>query len=183
MKFIKTRIKGVYLIKIEKMADNRGFFSRIFCKEELSKLGIIFDVAQVNLTYNKKKSTLRGLHFQKPPHEEQKIIRCIKGEIFDVVVDLRPESKTYLKWIGMNLSAKNRLGLFIPRGMAHGFITLEDETELIYLMSESYNPASSATLNWNDPRVSVDWPIKATIVSEKDNAAPYLEDLFEKGEK
>ena len=173
MLYKKTNIDDVIEFKIEPVKDDRGFFARNFCKEELSDLKINFEIVQSNISYNKKKGTLRGMHLQKEPHGEMKIVRCTKGSIFDVVVDLRKDSSTYLKWYGVELSANNYTSLLIPKGCAHGFVTLEKETEVLYFMSEFFHPESASGYRWNDPSFKIDWPLtKNLIVSEKDKNYP-----------
>jgi dTDP-4-dehydrorhamnose 3,5-epimerase len=168
MIFTETKIKGVYIIVPEFLTDERGFFARSFCKEEFQKFGLETDFVQCNISYNKKKGTLRGMHFQAPPFEEAKIVSCSKGAIYDVVADLRKESLTYLQWCAVELSAYSYRSLYIPKGCAHGFQTLEDGSVVYYQMSEYYHPESVQGLRWNDPVIGIMWPVPVSIISEKD---------------
>ena len=170
MKFIETPLKGAYIIELEPIEDERGFFARSFCKEEFKRHGIEFEVAQCNISYNKKKGTLRGMHYQAPPHEEGKLVSCIKGAICDVIIDLRPDSPTYCKWFAVELTAKNYKMLYVPKGFAHGFQTLEDNTVVFYQMSEFYHPECARGVRWNDPAFGIEWPISNPIMSEKDKS-------------
>lgn len=168
MKFKKTKLEGNYLIDLEKKEDKRGFFSRYFCKKEFSSIGLNTKWVQINNSFSKKKGTIRGLHFQTSKFSEVKLVRCVKGEIWDVVVDLRKKSKTFGKWFGANLSEKNRTMMYIPKNFAHGFISLTKNTEIIYLVSNFYEPQSEKTLIWNDKDISISWPLKPKSISEKD---------------
>lgn len=168
MIFKKTKLEGCYIIGIEAHADDRGFFARFFCEEEFSRLGLNTHWVQVNNSMSSKKGTLRGLHFQRPPHAEVKLVRCLRGSIWDVVVDLRKGSKTFGEWFGSTLSYQNRTMMYVPEGFAHGFISLEHDTEILYLVSEFYSPESEVTLSWNDPQVSIHWPIEPSLLSNKD---------------
>ena len=174
MKFKETKIKGVYLIHLDKKKDNRGFFARYFCIKEFSKKKLNTKWVQINNSVNKKVGTLRGLHYQKKPNEEIKLVRCIKGSIWDVSVDLRKNSQTFGKWYGTKLSETNRKMVYIPKGFAHGFISLENDTEILYLTSNYYKSTSEKTLLWNDPYVDIKWPIKPTLISKKDLAGSKL---------
>ena len=162
-------------MELEALQDERGFFARSFCAREFEALGLEPVVAQCNISFNEKAGTLRGLHFQAPPHEEAKLIRCTRGAIYDVAVDVRPDSTTYLKWYGIELSADNRRMLFVPRGFAHGLQTLLDNTEVSYLMSEFYHPESARGLRWNDPALAISWPLDNAIISDKDRTYPMLD--------
>jgi len=168
MIFTKTEIEGLYIIQLEPKNDNRGYFSRIFCKNELLKVGVRFDIVQINRSLSLKKGTIRGLHFQKFSKSEGKIIQCIKGSIFDVALDLRPDSKTYKKWIGKELSAENMTLMLIPKGCAHGFQTLEEESIVEYFVDEFYSPEYESGVRWNDPTIGINWPISEVQLSEKD---------------
>jgi dTDP-4-dehydrorhamnose 3,5-epimerase len=168
MIFTETKIKGVYIIEPELLTDERGFFARSFCKEEFQKHGLETDIAQCNISYNKKKGTLRGMHYQVQPFEEAKIVSCTKGSIYDVVVDLRRDSPTYCQWVATDLSEKNFKMLYIPRGFAHGFQTLEDDTMVYYQMTEFFHPECARGGRWNDPRFGIPWPLKNSIISNKD---------------
>jgi dTDP-4-dehydrorhamnose 3,5-epimerase len=168
MIFKETKIKGAFLIEPELIPDKRGFFARSFCKDEFKKHGLETDIVQCNISYNKKKGTLRGMHYQVPPSEEEKIVSCIKGSIFDVIVDLRKNSPSYLQWHSEKLLADSFRMLYLPKGCAHGFQTLEDNCIVYYQMGESYHPACARGLRWNDPSIGIVWPVTAKIISEKD---------------
>ena len=162
-------------MELETLQDNRGFFARSFCAREFEALGLESMVAQCNISFNEKAGTLRGLHFQAPPHEEAKLIRCTRGAIYDVAVDIRPDSATYLKWHAIELTPDNRRMLFVPRGFAHGLQSLLDNTEVSYLMSEFYHPESARGLRWNDPALAISWPLDNAIISDKDRTYPMLD--------
>ena len=168
MIFTEIKIKGVYLIGPEFLNDERGFFARSFCKEEFQKHGLDTDIVQCNISYNKKKGTLRGMHYQVPPFEEAKVVSCTKGSIYDVVVDLRRDSPTYCYWHAEELSADTYRMLFIPKSCAHGFQTLEDNCIVYYQMGEYYHPECARGIRWNDPSIRIVWPVPAMIISEKD---------------
>jgi len=168
MKFKETKLKGLYIIEPEIHFDDRGYFARIFCKQELSKTGIDFNIVQANRSLNKKQGTIRGMHFQKPPKVEDKIIQCIKGKIYDVAIDLRQDSPTYGEWVAEKLSEENKKMFLIPKGFAHGFQTLTDNCEILYFMSEFYSPQYESGVRWDDPFFNIKWPIKDPILSEKD---------------
>lgn len=172
MIFTETFLKGAFIIDIEHLEDDRGFFGRSFCRNEFEKHGLNPAIAQCNISYNKKKGTLRGLHMQVAPHAESKLIRCSRGSIFDVIVDLRRNSETYTKWFGVKLSAESYRMLYVPEGFAHGFITLEADTDVEYQITEFYFPAYSVGLLWNDPAFNIDWPIAPECISEKDRRNP-----------
>jgi len=167
-----TPLAGAYTVSLERREDERGFFARAFCRDEFMAAGIEPDLVQANLSYNRLRGTLRGLHYQHPPYQETKLVRCVAGSLFDVIVDVRPESSTYRRWFGVELSEANQLALFVPRGFAHGLIVLQDETSVFYMVSESYAPDSEAGLRWDDPGIGIDWPIEPTVISEKDRAWP-----------
>ena len=167
-----TPLAGAYTVALERREDERGFFARAFCRDEFTAAGIEPDLAQANLSYNRLKGTLRGLHYQVPPYRETKLVRCVAGSLLDVIVDVRPESPTYREWFGVELSAANQLAVFVPRGFAHGLVTLQDDTSVFYMASEFYAPDSEAGLRWDDPRIGIDWPIEPTVISEKDRAWP-----------
>lgn len=175
MIFEKGRLEGVYLITPEQIRDNRGFFARSFCQNELKEIGIEFECRQCNYSYNEKKGTLRGMHYQREPYYEAKIVTCISGSVFDVIIDIRKESDTYLKWQGFYLSPKEYKSLYIPRGFAHGFVTLEDSVCLFYQMSEFYHKGYEAGIRYDDPAVSIEWPqMEPFIISNKDKTFDYL---------
>ncbi len=164
----QTKLSGAFVIELEKHQDDRGFFARIFCKNELEAHGMISDVAQANMSLSKKKGTLRGMHYQKAPHQESKLVRCTRGALFDVIIDLRPESPTFKEWFGVELSADNYKMLYVPRDFAHGFLTLTDNTEVTYMVSQFYAPGSELGIRWNDPQFGIKWPIDIEVISEKD---------------
>lgn len=175
MKFIETPLTGLYVVELETLQDDRGFFARSFCVREFEAFGLDGRVAQCNISFNEKAGTLRGLHFQAPPHEEAKLVRCTRGAIYDVAVDVRPASATYLKWYALDLTPDNRHMLFTPRGFAHGFQTLLDNTEVSYLMSEFYHPESGRGLRWDDPTLAITWPLGNVIISDKDRMFPLID--------
>ena len=168
MVFNKLPLDGLYLIDLNRLEDERGFFARTFCEKEFEKNGLHSKFPQSNISFNLKKGTIRGMHFQIAPHEEIKIVRCTRGAIFDVVVDLRPTSITYKKWFGVELSDSNRSMLYIPEGFAHGFQTLADQTELFYQMSTAYIPDAARGVRWDDPLLQIQWPLPVSIISQKD---------------
>lgn len=173
MIFSDTRLSGAYVIDLEKIEDDRGFFARAWCERELAERGLETRIAQCNVSFNIQKATLRGMHFQGPPHEEVKLIRCIRGALFDVIIDLRPDSSTFRRWAGFELSASNRSMLYVPRGFAHGFQTLEEDTETFYMVSEFYDPAAEGGVRWDDPAFGIEWPLGSpTEISDKDASWP-----------
>jgi len=168
--FSETPLKGAFLIEPEKLQDSRGFFARSFCSREFEEHGLNPRTVQCNISYNALKGTLRGMHCQVSPFEEAKLVRCTSGGIYDVIIDLRSDSDTYLKSYGVRLTAENRMMLFIPEKFAHGFITLEDHTEVFYQMSEFYAPNSARGFRWNDPAFSIAWPMNPSVISERDRS-------------
>jgi dTDP-4-dehydrorhamnose 3,5-epimerase len=173
MNFIETKLKGAYIIELEPLEDKRGFFARSFCRKEFQEHGLNPCVVQCNISFNKKKGTLRGLHYQIAPHEEAKLMRSISGAIYDVIIDLRSDSLTYCQWFAMELNAKSYNMLYVPEGFAHGFQTLEDNTVVFYQASESYNPEYEKGIRWNDPAFAIKWPeADQRIISDKDQSHP-----------
>jgi dTDP-4-dehydrorhamnose 3,5-epimerase len=172
MRFQETPLSGAYLIELEPVGDPRGFFARAWCAREFSEQGLDPGTVQCNLSFNHQRGTLRGMHYQIPPHAETKLVRCIRGSIYDVIIDLRPESPTYTHWFGAELSADNRSMLYIPKGFAHGYQTMEDNTEVFYQVSEFYRPGSEGGVRWNDPRFGIEWPLEVSVISAKDQALP-----------
>jgi dTDP-4-dehydrorhamnose 3,5-epimerase len=168
MQFSETKLKGAYIIEIERIEDERGFFARTWCKKVFEEQGLNSNLVQCNLSFNVKRGTLRGMHYQIAPHEEDKLVSCISGSIYDVIIDLRENSPTFCKWQAIELTAVNRLMLYIPKGFAHGFQTLQDDTCVFYQMSEFYYPESAKGLRWNDPAFSIMWPNEEMIISDKD---------------
>jgi dTDP-4-dehydrorhamnose 3,5-epimerase len=186
MKFTETKLKGAYVIELEQKMDERGFFARSFCQQEFSAQGLKTSIAQCNVSFNEKKGTLRGMHFQMAPKAEAKLVRCTRGRIYDVIIDLRPDSPTYCQWLSVELgdgptahssplTAYGRM-LYIPEGFAHGFQTLEVDTEVFYHMFEFYSPYHASGVRWDDPAFGITWPLPNPIMSEKDKEYA----LFEK---
>lgn len=174
MIFKETALKGAYLITPEAQEDERGFFARTFCEEIFKTKEISFHIAQTNISSNKHKGTLRGMHYQVKPDEEAKIVQCLNGAFYDVILDCRVDSASFKKWCAVELSRANRRLLYIPEGFAHGFQTLEDQTEILYFMSKAYHPESARGISWNDPAFDIDWPIVHPLMSEKDQSyVPY----------
>ncbi len=173
MLFHKLKLDGAYRIDLDPREDERGFFARAWCQREFEEHGLEPRIVQSNLSYNRRKGTLRGMHYQAAPHEEVKLIRCIRGSIFDVIIDLRPDSPTYKQWAGIELTAANRRMLYVPRGFAHGFQTLEDDTEVFYHVSEFYTPGAERGVRWNDPLFGIEWPaVEHRVISPKDQSWP-----------
>jgi dTDP-4-dehydrorhamnose 3,5-epimerase len=168
MKFIPV-LEGAFVIELDKKGDERGFFARLFCNKEFEKAGLEKQFVQVNNSLSVDKGTLRGMHYQLPPKAETKLVRCIKGALFDVIVDLRHSSKTFGKWYGQELNEHNRTMMYVPKGFAHGFVTLEKNSEVIYLVSDYYDPKLERGLRWDDPILKISWPIQPTVISEKDS--------------
>lgn len=179
MIFRETKLNGVYLIELEKREDKRGFFARSFCREEFEKHRLNPNVIQCNVSFNAKKSTLRGMHFQLAPYEEAKLVRCTQGSIYDVCIDLRPYSSTFKQHYAVVLSGRQYNMLYIPEGFAHGFQTLEDDTEIFYQMSQVYHPEAARGIRWDDPELGIEWPAATErIISEKDRSYPPLSEMF-----
>jgi dTDP-4-dehydrorhamnose 3,5-epimerase len=172
MIFQETPLKGAFLIEMEKLQDARGFFARSYCWREFSSHGLDPKVVQCNVSYNAAAGTLRGMHYQIAPHEEAKLVRCTAGAIYDVIVDLRAGSPTWGRHFGVTLDAVDRRMLFVPGGFAHGFLTLEADSEVFYQMSEFYAPGSSRGLRWNDPLFAIPWPAEPRVISERDGTYP-----------
>jgi dTDP-4-dehydrorhamnose 3,5-epimerase len=170
--FRETELKGAFLIEPEELQDERGSFARIWCQRELAAQGLNPKLAQCSISFNRKRATLRGMHYQVAPHEEIKLVRCINGAVHDVIIDLRPESATFTRHFATVLSAANRRVLYVPEGFAHGFQTLEDHTEVLYLISEFYAPGSARGVRWDDPVFSIAWPPGERIISDRDKAYP-----------
>ena len=169
----QTKLNGAYVIEPERFEDERGFFARAWSAKELTALGAVGQFVEANFAYNHKRGTLRGLHWQAAPHEQAKLVRCTRGSIFDVAVDLRPESATYGQWTSVELSAANRLLFYVPDGFAHGYLTLEDDSEVLYLVTSDFAPASGRGARWNDPALGIRWPDVGTlIINERDNSYP-----------
>lgn len=168
MTFHELKLPGAYEIRIEPKSDERGFFARCWCQEEFESHGLTTRIAQCSISFNAHKGTLRGMHYQTPPYAETKIVRCTKGSIYDVVVDLRPDSATFKQWAAVVLTADKRNMLYVPEGCGHGFLTLEDESEVFYQISEFYHPESAGGVRWDDPAFNVSWPGTVEVISERD---------------
>jgi dTDP-4-dehydrorhamnose 3,5-epimerase len=170
--FTPTTLPGVYLVDLEPIEDERGFFARSWCREEFAAHGLDGNLEQCNISFSRHKGTLRGMHFQAAPHGEAKLVRCTRGIIYDVAVDLRPHSPTYLQHLGAELSADNQRALFIPEGLAHGFQTITPNCEVFYQMSRAYVPGAGRGVRWNDPAFAIVWPVDERIISERDRTWP-----------
>lgn len=172
MQFTPTPLEGSFVIDLEKIEDERGFFARLFSTEEAGKQGIETTLLHVNNSLSVKKGTLRGMHYQLSPRQETKVVRCIRGALYDVILDLRKDSPTFGQSFGKELTAENRSMMYIPKGFAHGFVTLEPDTEIIYLVSQSYSPDHERGIRWDDPYFGIRWPEKPTVLSERDRSHP-----------
>ena len=165
-----TKLKGAFFVELEKLGDDRGFFSRTWCQQEFRQAGLNSNMAQISISFSKKKGTLRGLHFQLPPFEETKLVRCIKGAVYDVIIDLRPNSPTFKQWEASELTEKNYKMVYVPQGFAHGVQTLEDNTEVLYLNSQFHSPDFERGVRWNDPSFKVEWPLQITNITQRDQS-------------
>lgn len=168
MIFQETHLRGAYIIDIEKREDQRGFFARSWCQREFEEQGLSAQIVQANIAYNRLRGTLRGMHYQHPPYAEIKLIRCTRGAIYDVIVDLRPDSPTYCQWIGVELTAANYRMLYVPEGFAHGYQTLADDVEVVYQVSQFYTPGAEGGARYNDPAFGIEWPVEVSLISDKD---------------
>lgn len=178
LKFLPLPLSGAFVVEPEPIADERGLFARTFCAQEFAAHGLNPQLVQCSLSFNKSKGTLRGMHYQVKPHEEDKLVRCTRGAIYDVILDLRPDSPTFKRWTGIELSAVNRKALYIPAGFAHGFLTLQDETELFYQMSEFFFPECAVGVRWDDTAFDIKWPESVVVISVRDQGyAPFSESL------
>ncbi|HXA35836.1 MAG TPA: dTDP-4-dehydrorhamnose 3,5-epimerase [Steroidobacteraceae bacterium] len=177
MIFTELPLPGAYTVEMQRLADERGFFARSYCAEEFAAHGLGPELRQCSVSYNARRGTLRGLHYQSAPHEEHKLVRCTFGAVFDVIVDIRASSSTYRRWHGTELSADNRRSLFIPPGFAHGFVTLTDHAEVYYMISVPHAPLSARGLRWNDPAFAIEWPLLPVVISARDAAYPLLDAL------
>jgi dTDP-4-dehydrorhamnose 3,5-epimerase len=175
MRFIETALPGAYLIELEERGDDRGFFARTFCVREFSEHGLTTRISQCNLSFNHRRGTLRGLHYQAEPAAEAKLVRCVAGAIQQVLVDVRPDSPTYLKHITVELSADNRLAVYLPEMFAAGYQTLADRSEVMYQVSEFHTPEAERGMRFDDPAIGIQWPLPVAAISDKDAAWPYLE--------
>lgn len=178
MIFQKLALKGAYIIDLEIFTDERGLFTRTFCQKEFAKIGHNKAFVQFNHSHSNYRGTLRGMHFQRPPAAEIKLIRCIRGSVFDVIIDLRPQSPTFLQHVGVELSEQNRQMIYVPEGFAHGFQTLQDHSELIYHHTAFYTPEQEGGVRYNDPHLNIPWPLSPTFVSEKDQNYPFVSAAF-----
>ena len=176
MIFKETKLKGAYIIEIEPIEDERGFFARSFCEEEFKEHGLNPHIAQCNISYNEKKGTLRGMHYQAAPYEEAKLVRCTKGAIYDVIIDLRPDSPTFKQWVATELAVDNHRILYIPEGVGHGFQTLKDDTVVFYQISEAYHPECSRGVGWDDPSFRIKWPLEPILLSSRDRSFKLFRD-------
>ena len=172
MIFVETKLTGAYLVKLEPHEDERGFFALSWSEKDFAERGLESRVVECNVSFNRKKGTLRGMHYQAAPYSQVKLVRCTRGAIFDVIVDLRPTSTTFKQWLGFELSAENHHALYIPRDFAHGFQTLTDEAEIFYQMSDPFVPGSGRGVRWNDPAFGIDWPADARIINQRDADYP-----------
>jgi dTDP-4-dehydrorhamnose 3,5-epimerase len=175
MKFTPTAVSGIFIVELEPKFDHRGFFARSWCHAEFEEHGLNPRIQQCNTSFTIKKGTIRGIHFQLKPHKEAKLVRCITGRIFDVAVDLRLESPTLRKSVGVELSAENRKMLYVPEGCGHGFQTLDNDCEVFYQVSADYNQTSERGVRWNDPAFAISWPIEDPTISERDGSFPYFQ--------
>lgn len=174
MRFAPTGLHGVVLVELDKQEDERGYFARSFCAEEFGRAGLPTVFVQCNTSFNRRRGTLRGLHYQDEPRAEGKLVRCTRGALFDVAVDIRRASTNFCCWTGATLTAENGHALWIPPGFAHGFVSLADETEVFYQMTEFYEPSLARGLRWNDPAFAIDWPVADPLLSEADAKRPLL---------
>jgi dTDP-4-dehydrorhamnose 3,5-epimerase len=170
--FAETELKGVFIVELERIEDERGFFARTWCRHEFEAQQLNANLVQCSISFNKKKGTLRGLHYQIAPAEEVKLVRCTMGSLYDVVVDLRLHSPTFKRWLAVELTGDNRKMLYIPEGLAHGFQTLKDNTEVLYQVSEFYHPECAKGVRWNDPAFGIHWPLSVQIISARDRQYP-----------
>jgi dTDP-4-dehydrorhamnose 3,5-epimerase len=177
VKFTETKLRGAFIIDIERREDDRGFFARVFCQHEFADHGLKPVIAQANAAFNRRKGTMRGMHFQFPPMAETKVVRATRGAILDIIVDLRPESPTYLEHVAVELTADNHRSLYVPERFAHGYQVLEDMTETTYQVGEFYSPENESGLNYADPRLGLNWPLPVTEISPKDAAAKLLSEV------
>lgn len=172
MQFTETELPGAYIVDLERREDERGFFARTWCQREFDEHGLMSRLVQANMSYNRRRGTVRGMHFQRAPFAETKLVRAVRGSIYDVIVDLRPNSPSYKCWIGVELSADNRRALFVPEGFAHGFQTLEDDTDVMYQVSAFYTPGAEGGLRYNDASLDLQWPLPVAVISDKDASWP-----------
>jgi dTDP-4-dehydrorhamnose 3,5-epimerase len=172
MKFINAPLSGAYMIEPQLLVDERGFFARTWCAQEFKVRGLNSNLAQCSISFNTRRGTVRGMHYQEQPHAEAKLVRCCSGAAYDVIVDLRPPSPTYCQWFAVELTSANRKMLYVPEGFAHGFQTLADDTEILYQISEIHWPECARGVRWNDPRFGIEWPILDVVISQRDRNFP-----------
>jgi dTDP-4-dehydrorhamnose 3,5-epimerase len=173
MTFRELELPGAFLIELDRIEDERGFFARTFCRDEFAEHGLATEIVQANTAFNRRKGTLRGMHFQAAPHEEAKLVRCTRGAVYDVIVDLRRDSPTFTRWVSVELTVENDTMLYVPEGFAHGYQTLEDETETSYLMSQRYEPSAGRGVRWDDPAFGIEWPDEGDrTLNERDRTWP-----------
>jgi dTDP-4-dehydrorhamnose 3,5-epimerase len=172
MRFTATSLPGAFIIDLERMEDQRGSFARTYCRHEFAVMGLETEVAQCNISHTHGRGTLRGLHYQEAPYAEDKLVRCVRGRIFDVIVDLRRESPAFLRHVALDLSEANGRALYVPKGLAHGFQTLEDDSTVLYQMSQYYEPGAGRGVRWNDPAFDIRWPIDSPLLNERDASYP-----------
>ena len=170
MQFTETKLSGAFVVDLERREDERGFFARAWCAQEFEARGLNPRLAQCNLSFNRQRGTVRGMHYQAAPFAEAKLVRCIRGALYDVIIDLRPQSPTFKHWAAMELTAENRRALYVPEGLAHGFQTLADNTEVFYQMSEFYHPECARGVRWDELEIGVEWPVQTAIVSQQDKS-------------
>jgi dTDP-4-dehydrorhamnose 3,5-epimerase len=170
--FSPTQLNGAYILELDRKCDDRGYFARTWCRRELEQAGLNASLVQCSVSYNVHRGTLRGMHWQAPPYAEVKIVRCTRGAIWDAIIDLRPESPTYMRHLEVELTADSGRALYVPEGMAHGFVTLADASEVLYQMSEFHDPASARGIRWNDPAFAIGWPLSNPILHPRDAAYP-----------
>ena len=175
MIFTQTALPGAFIVDLELRSDDRGFFARSYCSDEFAAQGLTAPLRQCSVSYNVRKGTLRGLHYQAAPHEEHKLVRCTAGAVFDVIVDIRPHSRHYNRWFGIELTAQNHRALYVPAGFAHGFITLSDDAEVYYMISVPYSPEHAQGFRWSDPAFGIQWPLSPGVISPRDAAYPLLD--------
>ncbi|MGF1453004.1 MAG: dTDP-4-dehydrorhamnose 3,5-epimerase [Opitutales bacterium] len=178
MLFHELPLLGAYRLELDKKGDERGFFARAFCQREFAEHGLNANLAQANVSFSAQVGTLRGLHYQLPPHAENKIVRCTRGRLWDVLVDIRPDSPTFGQWHGEELTPDNRTILYVPEGFAHGFITLEPDTEIFYLVTAFYAPEHERGIRWNDPKFAIEWPREPAVLSNRDQQHPDFDPRF-----
>jgi dTDP-4-dehydrorhamnose 3,5-epimerase len=170
--FVPTALPGAFIVELERREDERGFFARTWCRDEFAKMGLNAELTQCNVSYNRRRGTLRGMHWQAAPWAEAKLVRCTRGSIWDAIVDLRPDSPTYARHVSVELTAQSGRALYVPEGLAHGFMTLEDECEVFYQMTQVYEPSAARGARWNDPAFGIDWPLADPIIHPRDASYP-----------